>query len=201
MSDIKITRALFSVSDKSGIASLAKSLVDHGVVILSTGGTARLLKEEGVAVTSVDSYTRSPEIMNGRVKTLHPKIHGALLGVRDNPEHVEQMKVHGIIPIDLVVVNLYPFKQTIEKPDVTIDDAIENIDVGGPTMIRSSAKNHKYVATVVDPSDYSLIESEIGKNGAISLEIRKKLAVKAFSHTADYDKTITEYLTSVYMDI
>jgi phosphoribosylaminoimidazolecarboxamide formyltransferase/IMP cyclohydrolase len=157
------------------------------------------LADKGIPVTSVESYTGSPEIMGGRVKTLHPKIHGGILAVRDNASHVSQMEAYGIQPIDLVVVNLYPFRETVAKPDVTIEDAVENIDIGGPTMVRSSAKNHKYVAVVVDPGDYEQVASEIRDSGSISLETRKGLAKKAFAHTAEYDKAITEYLTSIYI--
>ena len=196
--EVKIGKALLSVSDKTDLVPFAQVLVENSVEILSTGGTARLLSENGVPVTSVDSYTGSPEIMDGRVKTLHPKIHGGILAVRDNELHVAQMNEHGIEPIDLVVVNLYPFRETIAKPDVTIEEAIENIDIGGPTMVRSSAKNHKYVAIVVDPGDYEMIASEIKEKGTISFEMRKSLARKAFAHTAEYDSAITEYLSSVY---
>ncbi len=199
MNKVKIGKALLSVSDKSGLVPLAKVLIENSVEILSTGGTARLLSENGIPVTSVDSYTGSPEIMDGRVKTLHPKIHGGILAVRDNASHIEQMETHGIEPIDLVVVNLYPFRETIAKPGVTIDEAIENIDIGGPTMVRSSAKNHKYVAIVVDPGDYEKIADEIKETGSISFETRKGLARKAFAHTAEYDSAITKYLSSVYI--
>jgi phosphoribosylaminoimidazolecarboxamide formyltransferase/IMP cyclohydrolase len=198
VADRKIERALISVYDKTGIVSLAKLLQGCSIEILSTGGTAKLLGENGVSVTSVDSYTGSPEIMDGRVKTLHPKIHGGLLAVRDNPVHREQMEKYGIKYIDLVVVNLYPFKQTIAKPGVTVEEAIENIDIGGPTMIRSSAKNHNYVATVVDPADYEEVGLQIKNTRALTNETRKKLAVKAFAHTADYDTAIADYLSSIY---
>lgn len=198
MSDVKITRALVSVSDKSGVVDFVKKLVANGVEVLSTGGTAKLLKENGVEVTSVDSYTGHPEIMNGRVKTLHPKVHGGILAMRDNPSHVKDMEDNGIKQIDLVAVNLYPFRETIAKPDVTIEDAVENIDIGGPTMIRSTAKNHKYTAVVVDPSDYDKIADEISEKGGVSEGTRKKLALKAFTHTAEYDTAISKYLGEVY---
>jgi len=154
MNKRKISRALISVSDKSGIVNLGRDLKEMEVDILSTGGTARALKEAGIAVTEVSEYTGFPEMMDGRIKTLHPKIHGALLGNRDEEQHVSQMKQHGIEPIDLVVVNLYPFEQTVAKPDCSLAEAIENIDIGGPTMLRSAAKNFKDVAVVTDPEDY-----------------------------------------------
>lgn len=199
MSTVKIKRALISVSDKSGVDEIAKFLTDNGVEVLSTGGTARLLKEKGIPVTSVDSYTGHPEIMNGRVKTLHPKVHGGILAVRDNENHLADMKANGISEIDMVIVNLYPFRETIAKPDVTLDDAIENIDIGGPTMVRSSAKNHKYVSIVVDPSDYKTLKNEISLEGGVTLATRQKLAAKAFAHTADYDQAITAYLKEQYL--
>ncbi|MDG5815383.1 bifunctional phosphoribosylaminoimidazolecarboxamide formyltransferase/IMP cyclohydrolase [Chitinispirillales bacterium ANBcel5] len=199
MGPIKINRALISVSDKSGVVEFAKALAEKGVEILSTGGTWKKLKESGVDVVSVDSYTGHPEIMDGRVKTLHPRIHGGILAVRDNSTHITEMKENGIKQIDLVVVNLYPFEKTVAREDVRIEDAIENIDIGGPTMVRSSAKNHAYVTVVVDPCDYCDIIDELDENGTISFESRKKLAVKAFRHTADYDSAIDTYLSEVYL--
>jgi len=196
---VTINRALISVSDKTGIVPFARILSTKGIEILSTGGTARALSDNNIPVKTVDSFTGFPEIMDGRVKTLHPKVHGGLLGVRDNPAHVEQMKMNGIQPIDLVVVNLYPFKATIEKPDVSLEEAIENIDIGGPAMIRSAAKNHAYVTVVVDPSDYDLIGSAIQAKGYVPLDMRRYLASKAFSHTADYDSTIDIYLSRMYL--
>ena len=196
---IKISRALVSVSDKTGIVEFCRILAVKGVEILSTGGTARLLSENNVPVKTVDSYTGFPEIMDGRVKTLHPKVHGGILCVRENPLHVEQMNKNGIEPIDLVVVNLYPFKATIEKPDVTVEEAIENIDIGGPAMIRSAAKNHGYVTVVVDPADYGTVASEINMKGCVPLDIRRYLASKAFAHTADYDATIDAYFSRVFL--
>ncbi len=193
-----VYRALVSVSDKSGVVELARQLIECNVEIISTGGTAGLLGREGVRVRSIESYTGFPEIMDGRVKTLHPRVHGGLLAMRDNPGHMQQMAANNILPIDLVVVNLYPFKQTIAKPDVTIEDAIENIDIGGPAMIRSAAKNHRYVAVVVDPSDYDDVVRQIRESHEIGLEMRKKLALKAFHHTADYDTAIAAYLQKVY---
>ncbi|NLG18508.1 MAG: bifunctional phosphoribosylaminoimidazolecarboxamide formyltransferase/IMP cyclohydrolase [Fibrobacter sp.] len=200
MDVVPIKRALISVSDKTGIVEFSKELVSRGVEILSTGGTSKTLNENGVPVKSVDSYTGHPEIMDGRVKTLHPKVHGGILAVRENPEHMKQMAENGIEPIDLVVVNLYPFQKTVFRKDVTIEDAIENIDIGGPTMVRSSAKNHAYVSIVVDPADYSLVLSEMSRHGGLTFESRKMLAVKAFRHTADYDANIDKYLSGVYLD-
>jgi phosphoribosylaminoimidazolecarboxamide formyltransferase/IMP cyclohydrolase len=194
----KIARALISVSDKTGIVECAKRLSASGIEILSTGGTARTLREAGVPVKSVDAHTGHPEIMDGRVKTLHPRIHGGILAVRDNPQHLKDMRENGIVPIDLVIVNLYPFVQTVSKPGVTIDEAVENIDIGGPAMIRSAAKNHAYVAVVVDPADYANVLEEIESSGRVSPDTRKKMAVKAFTHTARYDTAIAEYLSNVY---
>ncbi|MBD3321063.1 MAG: hypothetical protein GF350_08225 [Chitinivibrionales bacterium] len=194
MDSVQIRRALISVSDKTGIVEFGRNLQQKSVDILSTGGTARSLQESGVKVRSVDSYTGFPEIMDGRVKTLHPKIHGGLLSLRDNENHVRQMNENGISPIDMVVVNLYPFKKTVARPDVTFEDAIENIDIGGPTMLRSAAKNHAWVAVVVDPGDYAAIIKELEENNGISPNTRKALALKAFQHTADYDTAISAYL-------
>lgn len=195
-----VTRALISVSDKTGIVEFAQKLTELGIEILSTGGTSKTLKDNNIPVVSVDSYTGHPEIMDGRVKTLHPRVHGGILAIRDNATHREQMIENGIKPIDLVVVNLYPFQKTVAKPDVRIEDAIENIDIGGPTMVRSSAKNHSYVTIVVDPADYKMILDELLNAGGVSFEIRKKLAVKAFRHTADYDAAIDKYLSRVYLE-
>jgi len=196
--EVKIKRALVSVSDKTGVVDLSRTLNNMGVQILSTGGTARSLQEAGIPVIEVSRYTGFPEMMDGRIKTLHPKIHGALLGKRDNPEHMKQMKTHGIEPIDLVVVNLYPFEKTVANPDCALDEAIENIDIGGPTMLRSSAKNYPDVAVVTDPQDYEKIIEEMKKSGgALSLETRFRLAKKVFKLTSHYDKAITEYLEKV----
>ncbi len=200
MKMVPVKRALLSVSDKTGIVELAKALINKNVEILSTGGTAKALTEAGIKVTSIDSYTKHPEIMDGRVKTLHPRVHGGILAVRDNEAHLKAMKDNGIEQIDMVVVNLYPFKKTIEKPDVTIEDAIENIDIGGPAMVRSAAKNHHFVAVVVDPADYSTIINELGAEGGVTFETRKKLAVKAFRHTSAYDAAIDEYFSKVYIE-
>jgi phosphoribosylaminoimidazolecarboxamide formyltransferase/IMP cyclohydrolase len=196
--EVKIKRALVSLSDKTGVVQLGQTLHAMGVQILSTGGTARFLQEAGIPVIEVSHYTGFPEMMDGRIKTLHPKIHGALLGKRDDAEHMKQMKIHGIEPIDLVVVNLYPFEKTVAKPDCTLEEAIENIDIGGPTMLRSSAKNYHDVAVVTDPQDYEKIIEEMKKSGgALSLETRFRLAKKVFKLTSHYDKAITEYLEKV----
>lgn len=196
MPNTPIHRALVSVSDKTGIVEFCQQLVRQGIEIISTGGTANLLRNNNIEVTDVSDYTGFPEIMGGRVKTLHPKIHGALLG-RINQDS-ELMTKHGITPIDLVVVNLYPFQQTISEPDVTIDDAIENIDIGGPTMIRAAAKNHQRVSVLCDINDYAHILQELSNNeGKISDETRFTLARKAFAHTAQYDTTIANYLGDV----
>lgn len=191
----KVRQALISVSDKTGIVEFAKALVEMGVKILSTGGTAKTLRDAGVAVRDVADYTGFPEMLDGRVKTLHPKIHGGLLARRDIKEHMEDLKRHGIEPIDMVVVNLYPFEATISKPNVTFADAIENIDIGGPTMLRSAAKNFQDVVVIVDPKDYERIISELRKlNGDLSYKSRLELARKVFSHTSRYDAVIAEYL-------
>jgi phosphoribosylaminoimidazolecarboxamide formyltransferase/IMP cyclohydrolase len=188
-----IQRALISVSDKTGVVELAKGLAALGAEILSTGGTAKALREAGVAVTDVAAYTGSPEILDGRVKTLHPKVHGGLLGRRSVPAHVEQMKQHGIGPIDVVVVNLYPFEATISKPNCQFDEAIENIDIGGPSMLRSAAKNHEDVLVVVDPADYQRV-LDAAKAGTVTKELRRELAMKVFQHTARYDSLIAGYM-------
>lgn len=191
---VKIQTALISVSDKTNITELAKGLVDLGIDIISSGGTAKLLNENGIKATEVFEYTKFPEIMDGRVKTLHPKVHGGLLAVRDNAKHQQQMKENGIMPIDMVVVNLYPFEKTVAKENVTLGEAIENIDIGGPSMIRSAAKNHKYVAVIVDPGRYTSVLEELRANkGAISEETCFELAVEAFRQTSGYDKAIANY--------
>ena len=189
-----IRRALVSVFHKEGIEVLAEAFVKAGTEVVSTGSTAKKLAELGVKVTEVSDVTGFPECLDGRVKTLNPKIHGAILAVRDNPEHVKAMKEHGIKPIDLVVVNLYPFQQTIAKPDVTLAEAIENIDIGGPCMVRASAKNNKYVAIVTNPSKYGEIISILQKDGEFSDQYRLELAQEAFHHTAVYDTAIAAYL-------
>ncbi|HML77864.1 bifunctional phosphoribosylaminoimidazolecarboxamide formyltransferase/IMP cyclohydrolase [Geobacter sulfurreducens] len=191
----KITRALISVSDKTGILDFARELAGYGVEILSTGGTAKLLRDAGLAVKDVSDFTGFPEMLDGRVKTLHPKVHGGLLGMRSNPDHVATMKAHGIEPIDLVVVNLYPFEATVAKPDCTLEDAIENIDIGGPTMLRSAAKNNADVTVLVDPADYRPVLDEMkASGGAVSRETNFRLAVKVYQHTAAYDGAISNWL-------
>lgn len=191
----KITRALISVSDKTGILEFSKDLARYGVEILSTGGTAKLLRDAGVPVKDVSEFTGFPEMLDGRVKTLHPKVHGGLLGMRSNPEHVATMKEHGIQPIDMVVVNLYPFEATVAKPDCSLADAIENIDIGGPTMLRSAAKNNADVTVLVDCADYSAVLAEMAENGgAVSPATNFKLAVKVYQHTAAYDGAISNWL-------
>ena len=188
-----IARALISVSDKTGVVEMAKGLAALGAEILSTGGTAKALRDAGVAVTDVAAYTGSPEILDGRVKTLHPKIHGGLLGRRGVPDHVKQMQQHGIGNIDVVVVNLYPFESTIAKPNCPFEEAIENIDIGGPSMLRSAAKNHEDVLVVVDPSDYTRVLEAV-KAGSVTPALRRELAMKVFQHTARYDSLIAGYL-------
>lgn len=191
-----IKRALVSVSDKQGLVPFVKGLIDNGVEVISTGGTKRTLEEAGLSVIGISEVTNFPEIMDGRVKTLHPNIHGGLLAVRENEEHVKQLQEHDITPIDLVVVNLYPFQQTIAKPDVQFADAIENIDIGGPSMLRSAAKNHKYVTVVVDPLDYDTVLAEIAEKGEVAAETKLRLGAKVFRHTAAYDAVIAEFLTN-----
>lgn len=194
----KIQRALISVSDKTGIVDFARELSDFGVEIISTGGTAKALREAGIEVREVSDVTGFPEMMDGRVKTLHPKIHGALLGIRDNPEHQNAMQQHGIEPIDMVVVNLYPFEETITRQGVTEAEAVEQIDIGGPAMIRSAAKNFKDVAVVVLPYFYAEIIGEMAANeGALPLSTRARLSAEAFHRTAEYDRTIFGYLRSL----
>ena len=191
---MKIKRALLSVSDKTGIVELGKFLSNNGVEIISTGGTMKALREAGVPVTYVSDVTGFPEIMDGRVKTLNPKIHGAILAVRSNPEHMKALADHNITPIDLVVVNLYPFRETISKPGVTEAEAIENIDIGGPAMVRASAKNFKDFVIVTYPRRYAQLMEMLDKDGDIDQHTRKELAFEAFSHTAEYDTMISEYL-------
>ena len=187
-------KALISVSDKTGVVEFAKGLVALGWEILSTSGTMKLLKESGVPVTSVSDVTGFPEICDGRVKTLHPKIHGALLARRDIPEHMKELKDNGIDTIDLVCVNLYPFRETIANPDVTMEDAVEHIDIGGPSMLRSAAKNWESVTVVCNPADYETILSEIKADGNTTRETRLKLSAKAYTHTAEYDMAISTYM-------
>ncbi|WHZ03462.1 bifunctional phosphoribosylaminoimidazolecarboxamide formyltransferase/IMP cyclohydrolase [Neobacillus sp. YX16] len=190
-------RALISVSDKNGISDFAKELVSLGFEIISTGGTKKALQEQGIPVLGVSEVTGFPEILEGRVKTLNPFIHGGLLAKHDDEQHQKQLEEHSIDPIQIVCVNLYPFQQTIAKPDVTTEDAIENIDIGGPTMLRASAKNHQYVTVVVDPVDYKQVIEELKADGKTTLETRRKLAAKVFRHTAAYDALIAEYMTEL----
>jgi len=189
---VPVRRALISISEKSGLDELAAGLARHGVEIVSTGGTAAKLRENGASVRDISELTGFPEMMDGRVKTLHPKVHGGLLGVRDNPEHAAAMEEHGIAPIDLVVVNLYPFLNTVMS-GAERHTIIENIDIGGPSMVRSAAKNHAHVAIVTDPDDYPNLLEQLDANGGTTLEFRKKLAAKAFALTAAYDSTISQW--------
>ena len=191
----KIERAIISVTDKTGIVDFGKALSEFGVQILSTGGTARALREGGLTVTDISEYTGFPEMLDGRVKTLHPNVHGGILGMRDNPEHVKMMKTHGISNIDLIVVNLYQFEKTVAKGGVSLEEAIENIDIGGPAMLRSSAKNFKDVTVIVEPSDYDTVIQEMKvTGGATSLKTRFRLAKKVFKLTHKYDGAISDYL-------
>ena len=191
---MKIKRALISVSDKTGVVEFARQLQAAGVEIVSTGGTMRAIKEAGIPVTYVSDVTGFPEIMDGRVKTLNPYIHGGILAVRDNPEHVREMEEHHITGIDLVAVNLYPFKQTIAKPGVELAEAIENIDIGGPAMIRAAAKNFRFVTVITNPGRYQQVADMVTQNGEVDDRTRMELAQEAFAHTADYDTAIKTYL-------
>jgi len=193
----KVSRALLSVSDKSGIVEFARALAALGVQIVSTGGTAKLLEKEGIAVTEVSAYTGFPEMLDGRVKTLHPKIHAGLLARRDDPGHLAALRSAGIPPIDLLVVNLYPFQASVADPDCSFEEAIENIDIGGPTLLRAAAKNHAGVGAVVDPADYARVLEEMRSSGGISEATRFALAKKVFAHTAAYDGAIANYLSSL----
>jgi len=196
-----IKTALLSVSDKTGLVEFARGLTNFGVVLLSTGGTAKLLRDSGIGVTEVSDHTGFPEMLDGRVKTLHPKIHGGILARRDLPAHADALRGAGITTIDLVVVNLYPFAQAVARADCTLEEAIENIDIGGPAMVRSAAKNHAHVAVVTDPADYAAILAEMSAaGGAVGETTRFKLAQKAFSHTAAYDGAISNYLTALGSD-
>lgn len=200
MEHIPVRRALLSVSDKAGLVPFAAALAERGVELISTGGTAKALTDAGINVVSIDSVTGFPEMLEGRVKTLHPKVHGGILADRDKPEHLETIEQHGIAPIDLIVVNLYPFKQTVAKPGVTLEDAIENIDIGGPAMVRSAAKNHQGVAIVVDPADYDVILEELSRTDGISLTTRRRLMAVAYAHTASYDAAIAEYFERKFIE-
>ena len=194
----KIARALLSVSDKSGLVDFARVLAAQGIELISTGGTAKVLRDAGLVVTDISEHTGFPEMLDGRVKTLHPKIHGGLLHLRHNAEHVATVKAHGIAPIDLVVVNLYPFEQTVAKPGVSLEDAIENIDIGGPSMLRSAAKNHESVTVITDPSDYSRVADQIRAQGDTSMELRRELCAKVFARTAAYDAAIAGHLQQAF---
>ena len=188
--------ALLSVSDKTGIVDFARSLVDYGYTIISSGGTHSVIAAEGIPVTKVSDYTSSPEILNGRVKTLHPKIHGGILAQRGNPSHDLDRNANEIGLIDIVAVNLYPFKETVAKPDVTLSDAIENIDIGGPSMVRSAAKNYKDVAVMTNPHQYGIYMDSIKGNISIKPEtLRRQFMLEAFKHTAEYDTAISTWMS------
>jgi phosphoribosylaminoimidazolecarboxamide formyltransferase/IMP cyclohydrolase len=195
----QIRRALLSVSDKTGLVPLARVLAAAGVELLSTGGTARALREAGLTVTDLSAYTGFPEMLDGRVKTLHPKVHGGLLYLRGNANHEAAVRAHGIQPIDLVVVNLYPFEATVARPNVSLQEAIENIDIGGPSMLRSAAKNHESVTVVVDPADYESVAEQVKANGCTTLELRRQLAAKVFARTAAYDAAIAAHLAQAFV--
>jgi len=196
----RITRALLSVSDKAGLTAFASELVRYGVELVSTGGTTKALSDAGLAVIDVAELTGSPEMMDGRVKTLHPKVHGGLLAIRANKEHAAAMKKHDIKPIDLLVVNLYPFEATVAR-GASFDDCIENIDIGGPAMIRAAAKNHGDVTVIVEPTDYEKVLGEMAQHsGAVSLELRQKLAAKAYARTAAYDVAISNWFAGALHD-
>ena len=194
----QIRRALLSVSEKTGLVPLARVLAAAGVELLSTGGTARALREAGLTVTDLSAYTGFPEMLDGRVKTLHPKVHAGLLYLRGNPNHEAAVRAHGIQPIDLVVVNLYPFEATVARANVSLPEAIENIDIGGPSMLRSAAKNHESVTVVVDPADYELVAEQVKANGCTTLELRRQLAAKVFARTAAYDTAIAAHLAQAF---
>ena len=191
---MQIKRALISVSNKAGVGEFARALHEAGVEIVSTGGTMKAIKDAGIPVLYVSDVTGFPEIMDGRVKTLNPYIHGGILAVRDNPDHVQQMKEHKITGIDLVAVNLYPFRETIAKPNVTLAEAIENIDIGGPAMVRAAAKNFKFVTIVTNPARYNEIARQVKENDCVDDKTRMELAQEAFAHTASYDDMIQHYL-------
>ncbi len=193
----KVSTALISVTDKSGMVDFARSLEGLGIEILSTGGTAKTIRDGGVKVLDISEYTGFPEMMDGRVKTLHPKVHGGLLGRRDNQQDIQMMRIHGIKDINMVVVNLYQFEQTISREGCTLEEAVENIDIGGPSMLRSAAKNFRYVTVIVDPSDYPLVLKEIRESGQTTLKRRLELAKKVFNHTWQYDRAISDYLEGV----
>ncbi len=197
---MKIQRALLSVSDKTGLVAFAQTLAAHGVQLLSTGGTAKALREAGLTVTDISEHTGFPEMLDGRVKTLHPKVHGGLLYIRGNATHEAAVQEHAILPIDLVVVNLYPFEQTVARTNVSLHDAIENIDIGGPSMLRSAAKNHDSVTVIVDPADYAPVAALIQETGNTTLPLRRQLAAKVFARTAAYDAAIAAHLQKEFSD-
>ena len=194
----KIQRALLSVSDKTGLVPFAQTLAAAGIELISTGGTAKALRDAGLKVMDLSDYTGFPEMLDGRVKTLHPKVHGGLLFLRGNPEHEATAAQHGIPPLDLVVVNLYPFEQTVAKPNASLHDAIENIDIGGPSMLRSAAKNHASVTVITDPADYAEVGSQIQSSGATTLDLRCRLAARVFARTAAYDAAIATHLAAAF---
>jgi phosphoribosylaminoimidazolecarboxamide formyltransferase/IMP cyclohydrolase len=196
----KIRRALLSVSDKTGLVPFAQTLAAAGVELISTGGTAKALRDAGLTVKDISEHTGFPEMLDGRVKTLHPKVHGGLLYIRGNAGHEAAVREHGIQPIDLVVVNLYPFEQTVAKPNVALHDAIENIDIGGPSMLRSAAKNHDYVTVIVDPADYAEVAKQVSETGQTTLPLRRKLAAKVFARTSAYDGAIAAHLTKEFSE-
>lgn len=199
---VPIKTALLSVSDKTDLVAFARRLISAGCqTLISTGGTARALSDAGIDVTPVEAVTGFPEMMDGRVKTLHPKIHGGLLALRDKDDHTASLSEHAITPIDLVCVNLYPFEKTVAGPDVTDEDAIENIDIGGPSMVRSAAKNHRYVTIVTDPNQYDAVANDIEHNqGATTLAMRRSLAAAAFTRTAEYDTAISNWMRSRFSE-
>ncbi len=196
----KVERALISLTDKAGIEDFARALADLGVEILSTGGTAAKIRDNGIAVTDVSEFTGFPEMLDGRVKTLHPLVHGGILNQRENADHQRQCREHGIKPIDIVAVNLYAFGKTVADPNCSLADAIENIDIGGPTLLRASAKNFRDVTVIVDPADYKQVLAEIKETGNTTLKTRFKLAVKVFQLTSAYDTAIADWLVDVDVD-
>jgi len=193
----KIERAVISLTDKAGIEDFARELEAMGVEILSTGGTAKKMRESGIKVKDVSEFTGFPEMLDGRVKTLHPKVHGGILAQKTNPDHLAQMAAHGLLPIDLIAVNLYAFDQTVAKPGCTLADAIENIDIGGPTMLRAAAKNYRDVTVLVDPADYPQVVAEMKATGNTTLKTRFKLARKVFALTSRYDTAISAWLEKI----
>lgn len=194
----KIQRALISVTDKSGIEELGQALAEFNVEILSTGGTAKQIASAGIKITEVSDFTGFPEMLDGRVKTLHPKIHGGILGIRTNPAHVQTMQDQGIVPIDMVVVNLYAFEKTVAREDCSLDEAIENIDIGGPTLLRAAAKNYRFVTVITDPKDYGVVVTQMkASGGVVPVETNFRLACKVFRLTHEYDGSISRYLESM----